>query len=190
MTLPRSVNHNVGWPRPSQIHAYFESLSRALGILQRRILIERADDDESPFFGMTEARAAEEIRRLRTELECQATLFLTASFEAVFRQDLMFRARKRPRDRVSKSLNRQFGKRNMEEIRFEEILDAWKQEIGGAESIGSLKQLVLLRHWLAHGRYWRQKSGLHRPDPYDAWARGTAALSVVPILAEVDYAPP
>lgn len=190
MTLPRAVQLEPGWPRPLQVHSYFERLSRELRNLQRRVLIERSVDGESPFFGMTQEKAADEILRLRTELECQATLFLAASFEAVFRRDLTLRARIRPRDRISKTLNRRFGRRHMEEIRFEEILDAWKQEIGEAGPIGKLKQLVALRHWLAHGRYWRQKSGLQRADPYDAWARGGAALSVVPIRAEVDYPPP
>ena len=44
-------------------------------------------------------------------------------------------------------------------------------------------QLVKYRHWLAHGRYWTQKSGI-RPTPEQAWDTGTIVFAVLPGLED------
>jgi hypothetical protein len=43
-----------------------------------------------------------------------------------------------------------------------------------------MKSLLLFRHWLAHGRYWVEKSGLGQVDPFDAWQIGKAVFDVLP----------
>jgi hypothetical protein len=46
-----------------------------------------------------------------------------------------------------------------------------------------MAQLVKYRHWLAHGRYWTQKSGI-RPTPEQAWDTGTIVFAVLPGLED------
>ncbi len=65
-------------------------------------------------------------------------------------------------------------------IRLSTVLDVWKNVCGKKKVIGAFKQLVMFRHWLAHGRYWVQKSGLQDVDPYDAWERGRALFDALP----------
>jgi len=176
------------WPRPSQILERFEDNLEGLRSIQRRAAVGELGP-ESKFYGMTPEEFSQAIGAARQELEQQVALMLTASFEAVLRVDLAMRCAKRRKDADSRALRTRFRRRNFQEIRFEELLDAWKSQIGSARKLGRLRQLVNFRHWLAHGRYWKQKSGLARCDPYEAWNRGNLALSVLPIDPDVDYAP-
>jgi hypothetical protein len=119
---------------------------------------------------------------------------LTASFEAIFRVDLRQRTwtKRKPREQYTDNMRRRFADRDvLKDVRFEDILGAWKKELGaGAKVIGNFKQVVQYRHWLAHGRYWKQSSGLTEIRVYDVSERGNAVLSAVPILPEIEYAPP
>jgi hypothetical protein len=71
--------------------------------------------------------------------------------------------------------------------RFEDILELWKmapdtpQRTG--DSVGKLKQLYHRRNWLAHGRYWSDRSGIPTADPdsvMDAVAEIRAVISDFP----------
>lgn len=189
MSRPPAPVIASGWPRPWQVLEYFENSLESLGAL-RREAISGEIGPESKFYGLTPEEFSFAIERARTELEHQVVLLITASFEAVLRVDLAIRCRQRRRDSHSRALRARFRSRNFHEIRLDEILDVWKAQVGSARKLGNLRQLVLFRHWLAHGRYWKQKSGLTACDPYEAWDRGNQALSIVPVLPEVQYAPP
>jgi len=177
------------WPRPWNVLDYYKHIMAALKAFGEQEL-RAAQRGEGPFFGCTPDEVDAKLSALRDELEQEVTLLLAASFEAVFRVDLALRAKGRARDSHSKGLRQRFADREFHEVRFEEILDGWKTLVGSAHVLGAFKQVVILRHWLAHGRYWPQKSGLNGIDPYEVWRRGDAALAAVPILPNVDYGPP
>jgi|GEM_PF-4311915 len=62
-------------------------------------------------------------------------------------------------------LHERFGER----IPLEEILEVWKRTkpTGSplAERLGDLKTLYRRRNWIAHGRYWPDRSGWAGADP-------------------------
>lgn len=163
------------WPRPQQILRYYLRSRDALTALKK-----------SPeFVGMTETDREQSIRDLAGELSHEVVLLLTASFEALVQVDFEDRVSNRRKDPISRSLYRlaRSHERRRDRPRWipvEEILDVWQRETGRAHLIGRLKQLFQFRHWLAHGRYWVQKSGLKDPDPFVAWSIGKAVFDALP----------
>ncbi len=174
------------WPKPWEVLEYYDNAEKLL----KFSTVDKANDTDNPFLGET----YDKIERYRDELEKQAILLLTASFEAIFRVDLRLRTwrRRKAREPHTESLRNRFAGRDvLKDVPFEDILDAWKKVLGGGvKVIGNFKQVINYRHWLAHGRYWKQKSGLTEIGVYDVSERGNAALSAVPILPEIEYAPP
>jgi len=67
---------------------------------------------------------------------------------------------------------------------FEEILDLWKPPTGSAgisaDAIGQFKSIYRHRHWLAHGRYWPNRSGRAEVDPDSVILALRDVQSVVP----------
>jgi hypothetical protein len=137
----------------------------------------------SPFFGMTPRECDEALAELRKELDHQVVLMLTASFEAVFQTDLRDRIKRRKRDYASKALRnwwKSARRRREKWVDLGSLLDVWKKAVGHGQVIGRMKSLLLFRHWLAHGRYWNDKSGLRDVGPFGAWEIGKAVFAVIP----------
>ena len=114
---------------------------------------------------MTQDEIDAAIAEMRLELNQEIVLLLVASFEAEFQADFHNRVTLKRKDRVSRDCRRILGdqrgrQKDAKRIAFEEILDVWAKHEGHVRAIGNLKQLIRFRHWLAHGRYWVQKSGL------------------------------
>jgi hypothetical protein len=179
-----AVRTEDDWPRPHQVLSYYEAMRNTLKTLSKSSASALAAALGTSFANTSEDEALESLRR---ELDCQVVLMLTASFEAVFQIDIRLRLDNRLKDPDSRELRRRFGRRKAERLALEDILDAWQVRTGQAAVFGNFKQLVKLRHWLAHGRHWRQRSGIRSVDPFDAWSRGTAALSAVPILPSLGF---
>jgi hypothetical protein len=144
-------------------------------------LLERQAADGSgggPFAGRSELEVRETLKRLRLESERQATMMLVASFEAWFQVDFHTRVQTRsPKDAVTARFREMW--KSDDRVTVEAILDVWKDETGEAAKIGRMRQLVNFRHWLAHGRYWLQTSGIE-PDFEDAWEIGGAVFAALP----------
>jgi hypothetical protein len=176
-------------PTPLDILRYYRQCIEALDALKRRIqpsLHTGTLEPTSGFFGMTPDEFNTSLVALRTELDYQVVMMLTASFEAIFQSDLQDRVRRKKKDPASKAL-RQWWKTNQcgtgKWIHMESLLDAWKKASPGhRQTIGRLRSLVLFRHWLAHGRYWPDKSGLGTVDPFTAWEIGKRAFAILPGL--------
>ncbi|HUY36440.1 MAG TPA: hypothetical protein VMV69_27130 [Pirellulales bacterium] len=118
------------------------------------------------------------------DLDQSAVLLLVASFEATLQVDFHERVTRKKKDGVSKELRRLWSRNAPHHgltrwVTVEEIVDVWRKHVGHTALIGNFKQLVLYRHWLAHGRYWVQKSGLGDIDPFEAWQRGIALFNVL-----------
>ena len=179
------------WPHAADILRYYARSLEALDSLKREALANIATAPAAATVSstvlsfQTEAEIHLAIQQLRSELHQEVVLMLAATFEAELQVDFQARIARKRKDRISKrfrklwySQSRRAGPK--EWVRIEEILDAWKSVIGKPEVIGAFKQLVMFRHWLAHGRYWVQKSGLQDVDPYEAWERGRALFDVLP----------
>jgi len=185
------LNLEDDWPKPSDILKYYERVNEFLRWLERQARVGEAVTIDHPFYGMTPREVDQEAQNLRSELEKHVSLMLTASFEAVLRVDLATRIQKSLRDESSRKLREKFGRCVFRAIRLEALIDAWRQlRFGQAHVFGKFKQLILFRHWLAHGRYWRQTSGVMKVDPLVVWDRGTAVLDIVSPRPEVGYTCP
>lgn len=98
------------------------------------------------------------LQEIVKEQDKQAVLMLAASCEAVLRRDFYARVTT-PQNRRNApesdliTLSRERPNR----VRLDAVLDAWQTTTGA--SIHDLRRLLKHRHWLAHGRYWSDKSG-------------------------------
>jgi hypothetical protein len=88
----------------------------------------------------------------------RSCLAMLTSIEAAFRQDYLFRCRKRLTDDLSRAL-RAIYKQKQDSVSLErDLFDAWSKHTSGANSlIGDLRGAFRFRNWLAHGRYWPPK---------------------------------
>lgn len=173
-------------PQPIDILRYYRGSLEALEALDLALADPLAIGTlpaVSRFYGMTTDEVRDALGVQRGELESQVVLMLTASFESLFQQDRRDRFQRKKKGPLSKAL-RQWWKRHGNEgeqwFKMESLLDAWKKTEGHSHAIGRLKSLFLHRHWLAHGRYWTDRSGLGRVDPFLAWQIGKAVFNVLP----------
>jgi len=153
---------DTAWPGPAELLEHHERMLEALRVLARQFAAVTADP-RSKFFGKLHDEFDELLLQMREELDEQTVMMMVASCEATLRIDFDGRLRDKTKDRVRrrfKELRSQYEER----VQLDQILDAWREETGEVERIGRLRQLVKRRHWLAHGRYWRDKSGVS-PDP-------------------------
>jgi len=127
------------------------------------------------FFGMT----TEEIDDFFCELDLLTMLDLLASAEAAIRVDFLNRVYRRLKDDVSRQF-RTLYKANGNSIRLEDVLNVWKDLVPEIKNqVGDFNGALLLRHWLAHGRYWTPKFGrdYYPGDVYDISLRLINAIS-------------
>lgn len=176
-------------PKPLDILRYYRGCLEALDALKRAVsqsLQAVVLEQTSQFFGMTSDEFDAALVELRRELDYQVVMMLVASFEAIFQSDLQDRVRRKKTDPLSKALRRWWreSRSGAEKwIHMESLLDAWKKTIAGhRQAIGRLRSLVLFRHWLAHGRYWPDKSGLGNVNPFTTWQIGKEVFAVLPGL--------
>ena len=134
------------------------------------------------YVGKTAAELATDFEFQISELDQLTILGLLTATEGSLRVDFIHRAWNKLKDDVSREFRKAFKKteKRTERIRFEaDILDTWLDHTASArikKAIGDFKGALKLRHWLAHGRYWRPK--LVR-------ARGYSALDVFDICKEL-----
>lgn len=176
-------------PRPYDILHFYrcnvEILARSK--LQLVPLIEAdAIPESSRFFLMTLDEFEGELKRLRTELDQQVVLMLVASFEAILQTDRIERVKRKKKDTISKAIRRWWkhaARRRDDWVKIEELLRIWGKTLDNPGSIGQFFKLVRHRHWLAHGRYWIDKSGSAGIDPLEAWHIGKSLFDALPGVA-------
>jgi len=118
----------------------------------------------------------------RQELELAAVLTLTAAAEARIRLDAV-RRMETNKDDLARRLSLLRANARMERLiplYKDGIVDAWKTYIESLTdllrvdrarlltSIGRFKNLLAIRHWVAHGRYWELQRGIEQFPPTDA----------------------
>lgn len=165
--------------------AHHHRTLEALGLLTRAVR-RGGRGPASEFRGLSSEEAEARLREVRREHDNRTVLFLVAGVEAVLQLDARARLARRVKSkgkpahlRAELAARRDASANNRLEL--EQILDAWKAAVGRITQQVSFRQVLQYRHWLAHGRYWVQKSGIWRngPDPDDAWARSTELLTAL-----------
>lgn len=115
---------------------------------------------EPRYFGLSRDEIKELFRVQREELKQAAMLILLAATEAALKVDFIVRVRERKNDAVSRSFAALYKKSKLRVRLEEDLLDAWERH-GSAPSVktaaGRFKDALLLRNWLAHGRFWKPK---------------------------------
>lgn len=128
--------------------------------------------------GTTYEEAEQYFMACKDELDLAAVLILIAGAEGRVRLD----AERRQRSGGTlagrlKLLRNQAHKDWSLPLYDNGILDAWKDFIGELPdtsdqvkerlkgSIGGLKRVLPVRHWVAHGRYWELHGGIHQYPP-------------------------
>jgi hypothetical protein len=108
----------------------------------------------SPLFDeMTEDEIIEAFYFYNDEAGFSSMLVMIASIEAFIRTDYNDKRRKSGRFRTLYSQHRV-------KARLDDILDCWSQfESIHSQWVSKFRDLLRLRHWLAHGRYWNQNVG-------------------------------
>lgn len=162
-------------PTPAQIWDYYLAAIKGLEMLNTAIEdyfsapplpspIPVLRDPLSPFFGKRPNECRDLLQEFRKELEEQVTLVLMGSVEALLRID--FESRKAQPSAVLHAIFKSLDIQYNGKVPLEEILDGWKSLASvDPHVIGEIKKHYNLRHWLAHGRYWVQTSGLDVASP-------------------------
>jgi hypothetical protein len=145
------------------------------------------DPSCAQFYGMPYDDFTEILRASLDELEQSAYLMIIASSEAVLQLDFRARAGEKasvPLQREARGLRKREKQRR---IGLEDVLDAWKKHpLVTSGTVSEFKQLLPHRHWLAHGRYFRDMAPVSA-DPGFAIARFRALRNA---LQSVDSAFP
>jgi hypothetical protein len=159
--------------RPAQVLSDHRVLVFALEHLQRAL-----PDESSPLLGMTAGEIEARLRQVRVELDLQANLILISAFESE-----VFHAFDHVVSRKLRRTIRAHLKPRTLQPPFDDLLRAWRTA-GGIRSpaIGEFRQVLGLRHWLAHGRRWElDPSGFQFASPHLVHARGAALLEALGI---------
>ena len=108
----------------------------------------------SAFYTMNSMELDSAFENMSEELGLEVALALVAAIEAMLMLDYQRRAQSGPKDALQVRMLVRW-KRRRETVRFDEVLEAWKEaHPAQGEVIGRFKQVLDLRHWVAHGRYW------------------------------------
>ena len=166
----------ASWPRPVEIFEHYLRSREALSLLKSHLLNFPATiGSHSRFYNMLPGEINATFRDMTSELNIQINLLLIASGEASLRvdfEDRVQRRRKGPVSRRFRELEQARKARAKRGVRLEDILKVWGDESPGPSKgrASRMGQLLLYRHWVAHGRYWvDQRSGLSEPDPREVW---------------------
>jgi hypothetical protein len=157
---------------PGQIWDWFEFHRTLIGEERGRVsqAVATGQNLQAPRYQL---KTREELEAgfdfMLSELEWVAMLSLLSTAEATLRVDFVVRVRERRKDSVSRCFRSAYSRRGIEKIRLEEdILDCWRDHgacAGVKGAVSEFKGALTLRHWLAHGRWWRPRLG--RADGYD-----------------------
>jgi hypothetical protein len=146
----------VSQTTPKDVWDFYLTARESLSVHHRQLQSDReapASEGTARFVGMISSEIDRAFEEMRRELSLQVSMALVAAVEAL----LMLDFGKRIDDRIDNALYARFlilWKKSTRP-KLDDILEAWKEaNPGTGDAIGRFKQVVNLRHWMAHGRYW------------------------------------
>lgn len=141
----------------------------------------------SRYFGMSHVELKGLFDFQSIELGQLAMLGMLACAEGSLRLEFDDRVRAKKKDPISRRF-RAVARKRKDRIRLEEdILDQWRQDgtTRIKSAIGEFKGALMLRHWLAHGRYWPAKlgraAGYIPADVYDICKELLQSFDLMPL---------
>lgn len=151
--------------RPSMEEVWYSYEGTVVALDQLQGLPHSALGALPQFRGLALSEIMEALKIAREEVEGQALVALVGAAEADLRCDLTSRAKGLKRDPL-RSQARQLATDTDGNPRLESLIDLWREATSerGHGPGAKLKSLIKRRHWLAHGRYWPDQSGV----PVDA----------------------
>ena len=185
---PTEVNPDR--PRWDEIWAHHLGINTSLAILQATVLTGDSDITHEglvAFAMMTEDEVRAHVDQLRDEHELGVVLLLIAAFEAALRADVHERRRKGKRKREPNRTFRELLRRHPsgERLPLDELLDVWRGHLDGEGKrriVSEFKQVLEIRHWLAHGRWWIERDFGALASPLLVRDRGVALLEALELL--------
>jgi hypothetical protein len=156
---------------PEEVLDWYDLCSGALALQQIEIRQQLAAQQPPPnylpddLWFAPEAEIENYFKECQEELDLAAVFALIASAEARIRVDALARATQ-PTDEVGKRVGVLLGKFDQSwriPLYEDGIMEAWKGQVAACAqgerahiltAIGKLKELLPLRHWVAHGRYF------------------------------------
>lgn len=180
------VAFNTEQRSASEIMRWYSDMTLALVRLRRDILEAIDEQREVPdsFLGMGRTDVNTHFRAAQGELERVVCLLLLAAAEAVLRVDYLKRVYLKLKDQASRAC-RELHKLKEERVSLDEdLLELWREHApASSAAIGELRGALHLRHWLAHGRYWKAQLGRKE---YDAQAIFNIVSEVFQRLPDVE----
>lgn len=160
------------WPQ-RDAHAFFVDETDLLTTAARSG--QPTQDPRSLYFGMPHNDFIDRLRDLRDEVEQRAYLAIVAEAEGILQADFRARATGGARVPLYTEARSLVGRPpNVKRVDLDDILDSWRAIPSIRKTpISEFKQLLLARHWLAHGRHFAQPSAVPL-DPGFAYQRTQA----------------
>jgi len=163
-------NQDDIFKNPSDIYTFWLTSLDIISLMNDPDNFNRLRNDF--FVGLT---PRELIEKLENELNLEVVLSMLATIEAIFRLELIYYVKIKPKEKITRQIRLEFKQfidgRNVQEdkIRLEDILKVFREihpEI--AKALSKLKEYFQYRHWLAHGRYGKIQYWTI-PDPVDIY---------------------
>ena len=134
------------------------------------------------YFGKTHDELAELFEEQRAELRWAVVLNLIASTEAALKVDFIEKVIQNKKDATSKVFVALYKTQQLR-VKLTDLLDIWRSrstDHAMSEAVRMFKEALKLRHWLAHGRYWKPKL-VRDFDPQDVFAICDGLLTITAI---------
>lgn len=162
MIIPIQFSDNV--LTPEEIEHYYKEVEKSI---EMRFNKEQNANYVGDFLGYTEEEIISSKKELLQELSIEASFFLLAYIESLFRKDFILRinaGRKKYRDNITKEYKSIYVpyKRVYSYSLVDVIFSTWKQYVSPnskelEDVFRTLPQYYDFRNWIAHGRYWVPK---------------------------------
>ena len=139
--------------------------------------------DQPRYFAKTPAELTGFFQRQRDELGYATMMSLLAATEAAIRVDFLVRVKNNKKDPISRDFAQIYRQSGLQVGLEDQILGIWKQNSARdvKEMLGRFRGCLHLRHWLAHGRYWKPKVGQYY-DAHDVFVICHSLLQLMGIL--------
>lgn len=161
-----SIPHNINFLTINDALEWFNTQETAAFSLQENIslAIENENLDKIPesFLYLSLGDAKQKFITNKAELDLISCFQLVSAAEGRLKYDFSSKVSGKGKTPLEKEFRNIFSlKGSMKSVSVEkDILDIWKKYHAPAITleVGSFKGLMKLRHWLAHGRFWKPVS--------------------------------
>ncbi len=148
---------------PQEIWTYYHVFQSALQKLRDAVQSGALTPDDA-VYGMTDEEYQIMFDEMEDEIDHWVVLNLIASAEANIKVDYLTRVKNRKRDSLSRHYRALYQSKKLRVRLYEDLLALWRDEDASSKiALDQFAEILKIRHWIAHGRYWILKSKYHPP---------------------------